>query len=141
MLFALLSMLPFKVSLIQSIFGFQTGVYTVTRRAVGTFVDGNYVENPVTTTFTIRAVIQPAREIARVTAGRDLLEREQNQHVDDVRIIHSNTEICTRTAALDPDKITFEGGTWTVIRVEHWEMSGEEFWEGIISREMHGGAA
>lgn len=128
------------MSILNAIYGFQTGVYTVTRRPRGTFVDGNYVPSSSPTTLQIRGVIQPAREIARVTAGRDMMEREQNQYVDDVRIIHTDTEIHTRTPTLDPDTISFEGGTWYVIRVEHWVFRGVEFWMGIISREMSGGS-
>ena len=128
------------MSLIDSIYGHQTGVYTVTRRPRGTFVNGNYVPNPSATTLQIRGVIQPAREISRVTAGRDMREREQNQHVDDVRMIHTDTEIHTRTPTLDPDVIRFEDDDWYVIRVERWQFGGIEFWMGIMSREMDGGS-
>jgi hypothetical protein len=127
------------VSLLQSIYGHQTGVYTVTRRPRGTFVDGIYVP-AASTTLQVRGVIQPAREIQRVTAGRDMREREQNQYTDDVRIIHTDTEIHTRTRTLDPDHITFEGGDWIVIRVEKWEFGSVTFWMGVITREMDGGA-
>lgn len=128
------------MSLLDSIYGHQTGVYTVTRRATGTFVDGVYVQNPTSTTLQIRGVIQPAREIQRVTAGRDMREREQNQYTDDVRIIHTDTEIHTRTPTNDPDIISYESGNWIVIRVERWAISGIEFWMGLITREMEGGS-
>lgn len=127
------------MSLLDSIYGFQTGTYTVTRRPVGIFVDGIYVP-AAASTLTIRGVIQPAREIARVTAGRDLIEKEQNQSVEDVRIIHTDTEIHTRTKTLDPDQITFEGEQWIVIRVERWVMSGIEFWMAVLTRELNGGS-
>jgi len=128
------------MSLLQSIYGHQTGVYTVTRRATGTFVDGVYVPNPTTTTLSIRGVVQPAREIQRVTAGRDMREREQNQYVDDVQIIHTDTEIHTRTATLDPDIITFDGGDWIVIRVEKWKFGNVTFWMGVLTKELSGAA-
>ncbi len=128
------------MSILDSIYGHQTGTYTVTRRPRGTFVDGVYVQNTSPTTLVIRAVIQPAREISRVTAGRDMIESEQNQHVDDVRIIHTDTEIHTRTPTLDPDMIAFESDTWIVIRVERWQFGGTEFWMGVMTREMDGGS-
>ena len=127
------------MSLLDSIYGHQTGVYTVTRRVRGTFVDGIYVPGAAST-LQVRGVIQPAREIQRVTAGRDMREREQNQYTDDVRIIHTDTEIHTRTRTLDPDQIAHEDGTWTVIRVERWQFGAIQFWMGVITREMDGGA-
>lgn len=127
------------MSLLDSVYGFETGVYTVTRRARGTFVNGIYVP-AAATTLTIRAVIQPAREISRVTAGRDMRENEQNQHVDDVMMLHTNTEVHTRTPTLDPDQISFENDFWTVIRVEKWNFSGEIFYQAIITRQMDGGS-
>lgn len=126
------------MSLLESIYGFQTGTYTVTRRAEGTFVDGIYVPNGSPTTFTIRGVIQPAREIQRVTGGRDMREREQNQYVDDVQIIHTDTEIYTRRPGYDPDQITHDGSQWIVLRVERWDIGGVTFWMGVITREVNG---
>lgn len=126
------------MSLLDSIFGFQTGVYTVTRRPVGTNVNGIYVPSTSPTTFTIRAVIQPAVEIARVTAGRDLREREQNQQVDDVQIVHTDTEIKTRTPTNDPDIVSYDGDNWTVIRVEKWVFGGTTFWKAVITRATEG---
>jgi hypothetical protein len=126
------------VSLLDAIYNFETGVYTITRRATGTHVNGVYVPNPTTTNILIRAVIQPAVEIQRVTAGRDMREREQNQQVDDVQIIHTDTEIFTRTPTNDPDVITFDGDTWIIIRVEKWVFQSTTFWKGVMTRETQG---
>lgn len=128
------------MSLLDSIYGFQTGVYTITRRVTGSFVNGNYVPNPTTSTLSVRAVIQPAVEIQRVTAGRDMREREQNQQVDDVQIIHTDTEIKTRSPTHDPDVVTFEGDSWVIIRVEKWVFGGTTFWKGVMTRETEGGS-
>ncbi len=126
------------MSLLDSIYGFQTGTYTVTRRAEGTWTDGIYIPNPTTTTLAIRGVVQPAREIQRVVGGRDMREREQNQYVDDVQVIHTDTEIWTRKPGYDPDMITVDGGQWHVIRVEKWTIGGVTFWMGVITRETNG---
>lgn len=127
------------MSILDSIAGFETGVYTVIRRPRGTFVDGIYVP-AASTTLSIRAVIQPAREIQRVTAGRDMRERDQNQTVEDVQIIHTVTQIYTRTPTLDPDIIRFEDDDWTVARVEKWPYDGTWFYMGVITRKMDGGS-
>lgn len=126
------------MSLLDSIFGFQTGVYTMIRRSAGTLVNGIYTPSATTTTSQIRAVIQPAVEIARVTAGRDMREREQNQQVDDVQIVHTDTEIKGRTPTNDPEVIMIDGQEWTVIRVEKWPFSGYFFWKAVITRETNG---
>lgn len=128
------------MSLIDSIYGFQTGVYTMTRRAHGSFVDGVYVPSTTVQTFQIRGVVQPAIEIQRVTGGRDMREREQNQQVDDVQIIHTDTEIRGVTATSDAEIITLEDGTnWVVTRAEKWPWDGLFFWKAVLTRETNGG--
>lgn len=133
----------------DSIFAFEEpGGLVVTRHARGTYVDGVY-QTGAASTFTIRAAVQPAREIARVTAGRDLIEKEQNGQVFDVRLLHTNTKLVgevgidTRNPTQDPDKVTYEGSQWTVLRCEPWNfrffgISNDKFWQVIITREMDG---
>ena len=125
------------MSILDSIYAFQTGTYTVTRRPTGTFVDGIY-QPAAASTFTIRAVIQPAREIARVMPARDMRETEQNQFVYDVMMLHTDTEVKTRTPTTDADMITFKGDQWQVIRVEEWDYNGVLFWQAIITRTLDG---
>jgi hypothetical protein len=112
------------------------------------FVDGIYVPEPEST-FTIRAAVQPAREISRVIAGRDLIEKEQNGQVFDVRLMHTNTKLVgevgidTRNPTQDPDKVVYEGSDWTVLRCEPWNYrtygaTNDKFWQVILTREMGG---
>lgn len=81
-----------------------------------------------------------------MTAGRDLVEKEMNQHVYDVRLLHTNTELNVRTEAQDPDTVSYEGSDWTVIRCEPWNfrspggLPNDKFWQIIISRKMEGGS-
>ncbi len=127
------------MSLLASITGFATGNYTVTRTPFGTMTDGIYVPAS-STTFVVEGVVQPAREIARVTAGRDLRETEHNQQVYDVRSFYSATELYNRNPNYDPDVITVEGSPWTVLRVEKWQISGITFFLCIITRQLEGAA-
>lgn len=132
------------MALTDSIFAFEEpGGLVVTRTAKGSLVYG--VNQPgATTTFTIRAAVQPAREIARVTAGRDLIEKEQGQQVYDVRLLHTNTELTNGTQTYEADKVSFEGDNWTVMRCEPWNFrnaahgTNAKFWQVIITREMDG---
>lgn len=129
------------MSILDSIDAFITGTYVVTRRARGMFVSGVYQPGAVVATLNLPLVIQPAREIARVTAGRDMREREQNQTTDDVHIAHSRTELKTREPGFDPDTIRFQDDDWYVIRCESpWDFSGERYWYAVLSREMEGGS-
>lgn len=128
------------MSILQNIYSFQTGVYTVTRRARGVIGDDGIYVQGAATTLEIRAVIQPAREIARVTAGRDMRENEQLQHVDDVMMLHTDTEVKTRTPTTDADIISHEGDEWTVVRVEKWPYRGVFIYQAIITRRTDGGS-
>lgn len=127
------------MSLLHSIAGFRTGKYTVVRTPKGAHVDGEYVPGtPIT--FEVEGVIQPAREIARVTAGRDLREGEQNQYVYDVRMLYCTEELYNRNPGYDPDQVIYEGDHWTVIRVERWTISGITFTLAVITRQLNGAA-
>lgn len=134
----------------DSILAFEEpGGLLVTRRVRGVLVDGVY-QPGAATTFTIRATVQPAREIARVIAGRDLQEREQGQQVYDTRRLHTPTKLVdeegidTRNEGQDPDIVHYEGGEWTVLRCEPWNFRtfgvNDKFWDCIIVRRMLGGS-
>jgi hypothetical protein len=124
--------------ILDTISGMSTGTYTVTRRAVGTMTSGKYVPNPTSSTFTIEAVVQPATDLQRVVGGSDLRSYVENQRVDDVRSLHTATELWTRTTAHDPDIITIEGDTWVVFRVERWDFYGDTFFMVVVTRQTQG---
>lgn len=134
----------------DSILAFEEpGGLQVTRRARGTLVAGVY-QPGAATTFTIRGVVQPAREIARVIAGRDLQEKEHGQHVYDTRRLHTPTKLVgeegidTRNEQQDPDIVHYEGSEWIVLRCEPWNFRtfgvNDKFWDCIIVRKMRGGS-
>ncbi len=130
------------MSILDTLYSFQTGVYTIKRTVPSPPVDG--VFGPGTTsTFTVRACIQPAREIARVMPARELREGEHLQTVYDVMMMHTDTEVTTATQAHDADVVVYEGADWTVIRAEKWVYPGPmgtvTMWQCIISKKMGGG--
>ena len=98
---------------------FLTDVLTVSRTAAGAPVDGIWIK-PASTTFTIQACVQPAHGLQRVTGGRDMSSKTDGEHVDDVRVIYTSTQLHTRTPDYEPDEVTLEDGQWVVIRVEKW---------------------
>lgn len=111
---------------------------------MGTFVDGVYVKG-TPTTFNIEANIQPAVEISRVTAGRDLVEKEWLQQGYDVCIFYTKTALIDiRNQNQDPDQMFYAEGLWTVVRCEPWNFRGpggytnDKFWKGVITRKMAG---
>lgn len=114
---------------------------TVIRRAAGTFnIDGVWVPGAATT-FTIGSVsIQSASGITRVVGGRDFNADEQGEYVTDVRVLYTAVELRTRTPAFEPDQVLYEGGTWTVIRVEQWALNDDVTYRSLITRETHGGS-
>ena len=117
----------------------NSGVYTVTRRrtADATIADGIYTPDPVGTTLTITASVQPARGLPRVTGGRDMLPDEQNQHVTEALVMWTDTEVFERTPDYEPDEIVYNGRTYTIARSERWPAFGEVFWEAIQIGRAH----
>jgi hypothetical protein len=128
------------VSINDSIAGFATGTYTVTRRLKGTFTSGKYVPNASPSTFSVSAVIQPATDLQRVVGGKDLREGVENQRLDDVRMMHCATELYMLSATHDPDTISYDGDSWTVFRVEPHDFSGTRHWMAVITRRTDGAA-
>lgn len=76
----------------------------------------------LSSTFTVRACVQPATGLQRVTGGRDMLSKVDGEHVDDVRVIYVATELYTRRPDYEDDEVTLEGSQWVVFRVEPWPL-------------------
>jgi len=100
---------------------FLTDTLTVTRTAAGAYTTGIYAAGN-TSTFTIDACVQPAAGLQRVVGGRDLRSEIDGQHVDDVRVLYTATELRTRTPSVEPDLVSYDNDTWTVMRVELWDL-------------------
>lgn len=119
------------MSLNESIDSLATGDYLVTRTATGTWLDGIYTEGG-TTTFTIRAVQEPATGLQRVTGGFEMISGYDGQHTNDVRVVYTRTELKVRTPTTAADKITIFGRQYTVFRCEPWDLAVE-----ATSNEIH----
>lgn len=124
--------------LLDSITNLATGTYTVTRRLAGTIVDGNYIPNPTTTSFSIVASVQPARGLPRITGGRDMLSDEQNQHTVEALALWTRTEMHERTPTQDPDEISVNGRTYTCARSERWDHGGQVHYMCVITLQTEG---
>jgi len=122
----------------DTITGLATGTYSVTRRVQGTWASGVYVPNPSTTTFSIIAVEQPAFNMNRIIAGRDLKANEEGQAVTSIRVLYTTTELFTRKAGFDPDTVSLDGALWTVTRVEKWDLTGQVHYRVILSEQLKG---
>ena len=109
----------------------------VTRQVASTNVNGLAVAGAITT-FTIAGCVQPATGLARVVGGRDLLDEHDNQHVNDVRVVYTTTELFTRSATNEPDIVTYRGDPWIVFRVEEWNNQGQIWFRCAISRNVGG---
>lgn len=128
------------MSVLDSIASLSTGTYTVIRRATGTWANGRYTKNPNSSSFQVKAVVQPAFNMNRIIGGRDLKHDEQGQHVTSVQLMYTTTELFTRTETHDPDEVVVDGATWTVTRVEKWNHTGRVFYKVVISEKLEGGA-
>ena len=109
----------------------------VTRTATGTFVNGVYVKGSPTT-FLIDVVAEPAYNLNRVIGGADMEAKVDLQHVTEIYQIWTRTALLTRSETTDPDTMLFRGNTWTVARVEIWNLSGVVHCHAVISRSTFG---
>ena len=126
--------------LLDTINSLATGTYTVTRRPKGTWSNGVYVLNASPTTFTIKAVVQPAFNLNRVVGGADMRHPDEGQFIWDTQVIYTATPIFTRTDLYDPDIISIDGDDWQAFRVETWNLVGQVHYRVILSRKTDGAA-
>lgn len=90
--------------------------------AVIDITDSGTDDMTLASTFTVRACVQPATGLQRVTGGRDMFSKSDGEHVDDVRVMFVATELYTRMPDYEADEVTLEGGQWVVFRVEKWPL-------------------
>ena len=114
---------------------FGTGTYQVTRPAIGTWVDGHYVNEGAPSTFPIDASVQPM-------SGRDLRDLPEGMHAEDVRRLWTRTELRTAStqigasssnASSEPDVVSIDGEDYRVVRVEHFAIL-DDFYRVLVAR-------
>jgi len=110
------------MSLNESIDSLATGDYTVTRRATGAWVKGIYTPG-ASSTFTIRAVMEPATGLQRVVGGFEMISGYDGQHTNDIRVLYTRTELKVRSPNTEPDLVTINGRQYTVFRCEPWDLA------------------
>lgn len=122
------------MGLLDSLYDFQTGTYTVTRSsdAVQAY-DANGRSQPQTTTsFVVTGCAQPL-------TGRDLALFPEAERAGEIKWFYTDTELRTRYPGNSPDVVTIvnEAGTaepWVVKTVERWDYEDETFWRCKIAR-------
>lgn len=110
------------MSLNESIDSLATGDYTVTRTVKGTYTNGVYTAGG-TSTFTMRAVMEPATGLQRVVGGFEQIALPSGRHTNDIRVVYTRTELFAQTRTHDPDRITHNGRQYTVFRCEPWDLA------------------
>lgn len=114
------------MSLNQAIDDNETGTYTVTRAASGTWVRGRYVrESP--STFPVSGSLQ-------AQDGLTIHDSPAGQYALELKLFLTETELRTRSTTNDPDFMTDGVDTWRIEqvgKVQHW---GETHYEVIVSK-------
>lgn len=115
------------MSLRGAITSLKTGsVYTVTRRAASTYVDGKLVAG-ATSTRTIVASIQPV-------SGRETLQFAESERTREMRAVFTEDELLARSSSNEPDIVTINGESFEVMRVEYWEAFGAFHSRAYVAR-------
>lgn len=122
------------MGLLDSLYDFQTGVYTVTRNtnASPTYDANGRTQAQTTTTFVVNGCAQPL-------TGRDISITPDAEHASEIKWFYTDTELRTHYPGQSPDVITIvnEKGTaesWVVKTVERWDYLDEVFWRCKIAR-------
>jgi hypothetical protein len=106
----------------------STGTYEVRRTVAGTYdLNGRYTTG-APTTIQITASVQP-------DSGRTLQDLPEGQRGDEIRKIHTRTELVTRAPGREPDLVTIDGETWYCIRVQRWQAFGDVHWKAYVARQ------
>jgi hypothetical protein len=98
---------------------FQTGTYVVTRTALGTTVNGQYVPGG-TSTINVDASVQPV-------SGRALRDLPEGMRAEDVKVVYTATELFTVRATGTPDIITIAGDRYRVTKVEAFSVISDHY--------------
>lgn len=105
---------------------FQTGTYTVTRYAAGSYTNGVFTPGG-TSTFSVAAAVQP------IPQGRKLVIGPEGQSANDLRSLWTSTEL--RATAGTPDTVSIGSETWKVFEVETWTGLGETHYCAFVARQ------
>jgi hypothetical protein len=96
-----------------------TGIYTVSRPGQTTYLNGRR-QPPTTTSFDIRAAVQPA-------TGRQLDRLPEGLRTHEAIAIWTRTELRTENANGEPDVISVGGFDYQIDAVNRWQPSGGYF--------------
>lgn len=100
---------------------FQSGTYTFTRTAKGSFTNGRYTKG-ATSNFSAIASIQPV-------TGRELQALPEAYHEKEVKIVFTKTAL---QAGTHPDQVTIDSVLYEVFKVEKWDAFGDTHYRASI---------
>ena len=104
---------------------FQSGTYTVTRQAAGSYVDGDWTPG-ADSTFPVDADLQPM-------SGNDLKILPEGQHGEEMQKMYLAVELFTAREGKQPDEVTIDGAQWRVINVRKYTILTGNF-KVIVAR-------
>lgn len=104
---------------------FATGTYTVTRASAATTYTAGKRVAPATTTTTVVGCVQPI-------PGKDLERLPEGLRDKEVKYIYTKAELKCGPDT-EPDKVSVEGSTWQVEKVEKWDTLGA-YWRSVIRK-------
>jgi len=114
------------MDLTDVIASFVTGTYTVTRRSPSAYGTDGRLDAPTTSTFTVDACVQPV-------TGRELERMSEGLQTAEILTIWSPVELKTQASTQDPDRISIDGDTWEVQKVERWNTLGT-YWRAYLGK-------
>lgn len=111
------SMLPLRFA--GTLRRLATNSYTVTRKLIGSYVEGRYVSNPTTQTLVILASVQP-------TTPQDLFRLPEAQRTVDSITVWTETPLQMPDApsGVEGDVVFFSNRQWQVQRIFDWGANG-----------------
>jgi len=106
-------------NLADTVARFATGIYQVTRRPKGQYVQGRLV-TVTPSTLLVSACVQPA-------SGRQLQRLPDGMRLSETISIWSEVELFVKTATSDPDLIEYRGNKYEVQISHPWDEHGNFF--------------
>lgn len=79
------------------------------------------------TALTVAGSLQPV-------TGRELQDLPEAQRGDDVRVLYTLTRLYTREPGFEPDVLTIDGESYTVIKVERFDAFGDTHYRVYLAR-------
>lgn len=104
----------------------QGGPYTVTRTTNGTLTKGKAGVGS-SSTLLAAGSLQPV-------TGRNLMALPESWRGDEIRILYTLTELRTISETHQPDRLTIDGESWLVVKVERFDAFADTHYRVYVAR-------